>query len=135
MMARFAADTAVSVEKSRAEIEATVRRYGADGFVSGWEETRAMVRFRCVGRYVRFVMTVPLDNDREQRRLWRALNLLVKAKLEAVASKIVTFEEEFFANVVMPDGSTVYEAARDHVRIAYETNKVQPLLPDYSRPQ
>jgi hypothetical protein len=132
---KFASNTAVSVENSRAEIEKTVRRYGADSFVAGWEGDKAMVRFRCQSRYIRFVMTIPAENATEQRRLWRALSLLVKAKLEAVASKIVTFEEEFFANVVMPDGATVYEASRENVRLAYETGKVSKLLPDYSVPQ
>lgn len=134
-MGKFAENTAVSVDSSRNEIEKTVRRYGADSFVAGWEGDRAMVRFRCEGRFIRFLMVAPDGNATEQRRLWRALNLLVKAKLEAVASKIVTFEEEFFANIVMPGGSTVYEEARENVRVAYEQGKIDKLLPDYSRPQ
>lgn len=126
-MTKFASNTAVSVESSRAEIERTVKRYGADSFVSGWEEDKAMVRFRCGGRFVRFVMTMP-TGEQARRSIWRALNLLVKAKLEAVESKIVTFEEEFFAHVVMPDGQTVYEAARDQVRLQYESGKADRLL-------
>lgn len=157
-MSRYAASTEVPVEKSRAEIESTVRRYGADGFMSGWADDRATVQFRCQDRHVRFVMTLPRQDEKrftdftrghgvphrrnpeqsrklwEQacRQKWRALALLVKAKLEAVDAGIATFEESFFANVVMPDGRTVYEAARENVAIAYATWKNVPLLPGVS---
>lgn len=36
-MSRCAQNTSVSSEKSRAEIERILRRYGADGFMYGWE--------------------------------------------------------------------------------------------------
>ncbi|HSU71935.1 MAG TPA: hypothetical protein VLI70_10795 [Micrococcaceae bacterium] len=43
------------------------------------------------------------------RRHWYRFSLLVRAKLEAVASGIVTFEEEFLAYMVMPGGGTVFQ--------------------------
>lgn len=63
-MSRYAADTSVSAEKSRAEIEATLRRYGADSFGYGWETDRAIVQFRMLDRQVRFVLDMPDRNDR-----------------------------------------------------------------------
>jgi hypothetical protein len=36
---KYAANTEVSAEKSRAEIETVLRRYGATGFMYGWDET------------------------------------------------------------------------------------------------
>lgn len=36
-MSRYAATTEVTSEKSRAEIERTVSRYGATGFMYGWQ--------------------------------------------------------------------------------------------------
>jgi hypothetical protein len=154
-MTKFAANTSVSVEKSRAEIESTVRRYKADGFVSGWEGNRAMIQFRCEGRYVKFIMTLPDPTDKrftrsmrgvrsenvahaawEQacRQKWRALALMIKAKLEAVESKIVSFEQEFLPHIMMPDKRTVYEHTRDAVAMAYERGEAIRLLPDYSEP-
>ncbi len=65
--------------------------------------------------------------DQACRQRWRALALLVKAKLEAVESGIVSFEEEFLAHVVLPDGSTVYQAAKGGIAIAYQTGIMQPL--------
>lgn len=153
-MSRYAATTEVPVEKSKMEIEATVRRYGADGFMSGWMEDRATVQFRCQNRHIRFVMTLPRNDEQrfatyrrgysvyarspdEARRLWeqacrqkwRALALLVKAKLEAVDAGIASFEEAFFADIVMPDGRTVYETAREPLALAYQNGRNVPLLP------
>lgn len=148
-MAKYAAGTSVSVEKSKSEIESTVRRYGAKGFASGWQGQRASLEFLISDRHIRFVMELPSPMDKtfthtngrhqarspaaatiawEQacRQKWRALALLVKAKLEAVDAKISTVEEAFFADIVMPDGRTVYESARENVRIAYE--KREPVL-------
>lgn len=157
-MSKYAVQTSVPVEKSKAEIEATVRRYGADGFLSGWADDRATIQFRCQNRHVRFVMDLPAPGEKrfiekkhysrtvktapaeaaklwEQacRQKWRALALLVKAKLEAIDSNIGTFESEFLANIVLPDGKTVYETTREHIAIAYDSGKMQPLLPDYSK--
>ena len=146
----YAATTDVSVEKSQAEIQQIVRRYGADGYLSGWEADRAMVQFRAHARYVRFLLTLPNPSEKrfvfhsrgtrtpeaarkewEQacRQKWRALALVIKAKLEAVDAGIVTFEEEFLPHILLPDGSTVYERAREQVRVAYETGEMLPMLP------
>lgn len=155
-MSKFAAKTIVSVEKSKAEIEATVRRYGADGFMTAWEADKATVQFKCKGRHVRFLLTLPNRYEKrftefshrsglrslsgseelwEQacRQKWRALALMVKAKLEGVDSGIATFESEFLANIVMPNGRTVYEQTKELIAIAYDKGEMPTLLPDYSR--
>lgn len=59
----YAADTTVSVERSRAELERTLVRYGADSFTYGWEDGKAAVAFRVDGRYVRFLMAVPAREE------------------------------------------------------------------------
>lgn len=41
----FAADTTVSVERTRAAIESLVRQHGATNFGSGWEGDTALVGF------------------------------------------------------------------------------------------
>lgn len=142
MSPRYAADTSVTPERSRSEIERTLERYGADSFAYGWEEGRAVIGFRAHGKYVRFSLPMPSrqaqefrltatgqvrsDNAAEEawrkavRQRWRALALMVKAKLEAVESGIVTFEEEFMAHLVLPDGRTTGEALLPQVEEAYE---------------
>ncbi len=67
------------------------------------------------------------------RQKWRALCLVVKAKLEAVDSGISTIEREFLADVVLPDGTTFGQWARPQLATAYSTQKMPPLLPGGSR--
>lgn len=45
--------------------------------------------------------------EQATRQRWRALHLVVKAKLEAVESGITVFDDEFLAHIVLPDGGTV----------------------------
>ena len=148
----YAENTSVPIERSKAEIEGMLTRYGADQFVSGWREREARIQFRAKDRLVRFTLTMPdpadkkftqhpryswntrsseaamKAHDQECRRLWRALALVVKAKLEAVTSGITAFEEEFLAHIVMPDGKTVAEHTLPLIETTYKTGKMQPLI-------
>jgi hypothetical protein len=65
----------------------------------------------------------------EEMRRWRALALAVKAKLEVVESGIATFEEEFMAHIVMPDGRTVGEHVAPRIEEAYTSGQPLALLP------
>jgi len=132
-MTRYAARTKVPVSKSRMEIEAAVKKYGATGFGSGWMTTpgqkdRAVVQFQIAQRQVRF--SLHMDPKVEERQKWRALLLVVKAKLEAVDAGIATIEQSFFAEIVHPEtGQTVYEMASKQLALAYEQGTSMPLLP------
>lgn len=129
-MSRYASDTTVSPEKSRAEIESMLNRYGAAGFGYGHDNGQSMIMFRIssgiggVSLMVRMILPTPNRDERafthtptgkaraesqieaeymqEIRRRWRSLALIVKAKLEACASGISTIEREFMADVVDP---------------------------------
>ena len=145
MTTRYAAQTTVSVESSRAEIERTLSRYGAESFMYGWDKERAVVQFRTSDRHVRFVLAMPPRDDPEFtrhsrgrrtpeaaeklweqacRQRWRALNLVIKAKLEAVAAGISEFEDEFLSHIVLPDGSTAGEWLRPQIQKAYATGEM-----------
>lgn len=146
----YAEGTTVSPEKSQAEIVGTLRRYGATGFIYGEQEGAGMVAFIAHGRQVRFVVPLHIDPaafrfngrhqrrddetvqrfvDAEHRRRWRALALAIKAKLEVVETGIATFEDEFLAHIVLPNGSTVGEWAVPQVGAAYESGEMPKLLP------
>ena len=58
---------------------------------------------------MRFTLALPASEQGKRSR-WRALYLVVKAKLEAVSSGIVSMEDEFLAQTVMNDGETVWMA-------------------------
>lgn len=152
-MARYAESTSVSVENSRAEIERTLRRYRADAFAYAMDGNRAGVMFRMAARQIRFNLTMPdreekvfteysqgrstfrraeaeIDKRWEQacRQKWRALALVIKAKLEAVAAGITTVEDEFLAHTVLPDGSTMGQWAKPQIEEAYRVGHMPQML-------
>ncbi len=154
-MSRYAEGTAVSSDKSKAEIEHTLRRYGATAFMSGWDAGRAVIGFEMEGRRIRFTLPMPdrqarefthtpgrnLERHRDDqerayeqavRQRWRALALVLKAKLEAVAAGITVFEDEFLSHIVLPSGETVGQWLKPQIHLAYETKTMPPMLPDYS---
>lgn len=111
-MARYASTTKVSVEKSKGDIDKALRRYGADGFMSFWcrKTYREGVSFDYNGLRVAVSMRAePEESEQQRRQRWRALLLVIKAKLEAVDSGISTFEQEFLAWVCDNKGSTIGE--------------------------
>ncbi|WP_430912864.1 hypothetical protein [Methylobacterium sp. sgz302541] len=152
MNRRFAADTSVSTDRSIAEIRATVRRYGASEFAHMESDAQAAITFTMHGRRIMFRLAMPDPTDRaftqtergkarsvsvaeaawEQacRSRWRALALVIKAKLEAVEVGIVVFEDEFLANTVAPGTSITFgEAVRESMAIAHRDKAATPLLP------
>ena len=157
-MPQYAANTSVSVEKSRAEIETILTRYGAGqfGYATDSERGLATIQFAAEDRHVRFVLQLPAQSDDEFRwtparkklrsadqrfraweqacrQRWRALALAIKAKLEAVECGIAEFEEEFLAHIVLPSGQTVGGVMRPQIEQAYMTGDQPPgiagLLP------
>jgi hypothetical protein len=134
-MSRYASKTSVPVDRTRREIESVLERYGADQFISGWESGRSMLGFRIKNRMVRFELILPPPDprrqvkiDQETRQRWRALLLVIKAKLEAVESNISTLEKEFLAHLVLPNNQTVAEALLPQIAHAYETGAMPRLL-------
>jgi hypothetical protein len=137
---QYAANTTVTVEKSKAEIERTLRRYGATSFAYYSDHQRAIIAFVKNERQIRFALPMPDPNDRQfthhqrgrrtasaqealyeqaTRQKWRALSLVIKAKLEAVDAGIVTFEDEFMSHMVLPNGATVGEYVGPQIEEAY----------------
>jgi len=150
-MSRYAESTSVDSGRSRVEIERTLARYGASSFAYGWDQERAMVGFVARDRQVRFLLPMPdrkaaeftltptgrsrsttqAETAYEQaiRQRWRALALVIKAKLEAVDAGIVTFDEEFAMHYVLPSGQTVGQWLTPQIDQAYETGGMPALLP------
>jgi hypothetical protein len=127
---RYARRTKVPVPRSRQELETLVLRYKADQFGSAFDREggRAMVQFRIDQWLVRFILPLPSNSEQDQRQRWRALTLVVKAKLEAVESGITTFEEEFLPHIVMPTGQTVGEWAGPQLRDLKEQGRFSSTI-------
>ena len=146
---KYAQHTSVSSERSKAEIERLLTRYGATSFASGWQNDQAVIQFHMCERRIKFVLPLPSKEAKEYteskrgarnetmayklweqatRQRWRALALVVKAKLEAVEAEIATFEEEFMAHVVLPNGKTVGEMAKPAIAAAYQSGTMPKAL-------
>jgi hypothetical protein len=135
-LSKFAADTAVPVERSQAEARAILNAHGCTKFALADEGDRSAIQAVLVkdgcAVSLRFVIGLPAKTDKaiatykrgswthnrtpsavdaahaqECRRRWRCLVLLLKAKFAAVDSGIVLFQDEFLAHLVLPSGETV----------------------------
>jgi hypothetical protein len=136
----YAEKTTVPVAKTRAEIEQLLERHKARqyGTAVDYEKRQARVQFRLHDRVVRFLLTLPDAGRlgtgdryaRVERQRWRALVLVLKAKLESVESQIETFDSAFLAQIVMPNDQTVEELATPLIAEAYQSGRMpQRLLP------
>lgn len=123
---RYAKDTDVTVDKSLTDLRKVVQRYGANefGFFDG--ESAGGVMFSLKGIRIKIAMKLPAAADYRKNRTgavmgttqakqahekairqrWRALVLVVTAKLEAVESRIETVEQAFMPYLLLPDGKT-----------------------------
>ena len=156
MTQRYASKTTVSSDRSKAEIEGILRRYGADQFMQGWEAGLGVVGFRINGFQVRMLLPLPNPEDfrhyerksgystrqvervpeaaqkayeQAERQAWRALLLVIKAKLEAVEAGITSIEQEFLPNMVLPDNTTVGENMLPRLREIVASGHLPPMLP------
>lgn len=146
----YAEGTQVSVSRSRVEIEDLLTKHGATSVVTIREDTMNAVMFKLGGRVgYRFAIPAVEDDEvryteggrtrgnadvasakeKETRRRWRALLLMLKAKFEAVESGLVEFEEEFLSHMIMPGStSTVYDEVRDNIAECYLGHTDKPLM-------
>lgn len=149
-MTRYAENTSVPSERTEGEIKKTLRKYGADEIVIGekYSEGRVVLSFKLQNRVIRIELPLPILDEFEKtpqgrsrtesaiereytqavRQRWRALLLVIKAKLEAVESGITTFEQEFLAHMVLPNRLTVGEWMIPQVDQAYELGNMPKLL-------
>lgn len=151
----YAENTTVTVEKSKMELDALLRKHGAAQRVFGDDDVRgfAFAVFALAGRQYRIEIPMPKLEDfarrgrkergwpnarspEEQRKhheqacraRWRAVVLVVKAKLELVALGVSSAEREFFADLMLPDGRTVHRALAEQIESSYKTGAMPPLL-------
>ena len=119
MMGEYAKNTTVSSELSRLEIERVLIRYGAENFAYATANGKALIGFCMSGRQIKFILPLPTREEFELtptgrqraeksqydaweqacRQRWRALKLVIQAKLEAVECGISEFDTEFMANI------------------------------------
>lgn len=153
-MSRYAQNTTVSPDKTMIDIQQTLRRYGASKFGMTEDGKVLQLGFEMKDRRFRFAVPLPAV-DADQFKLtrinqfgsrastlkerttarekaiaqrWRALLLVIKAKLEAVESGIETLEQAFMAQLVLADGQTMSEWVEPQAELIYGGKQMPPLL-------
>jgi len=120
------ADTSVSIEKSKEEINKLLKRFGCRGIQWTWLDDKEILRFihefefEGVKKGVTFEISVPeigrhrgrgYDKTfmRNDRQAFRIVLHIIKAKLTSVETGVETFENEFMSKILyqLPDGKTV----------------------------
>lgn len=150
MTGRYASSTSVSVEKSQAEIQRILARYGVEDFGVMNRSGVGSVIFQHKGLTVQIDVPLPGRDDAEFKLTekgrdrgeaaalkaweqacksrWRALLLAIKAKLEAVETGISTIEREFMPFIVMPDGRVLAEHVTPKLEAFAESGEMPQLL-------
>lgn len=149
MTYRFAAETNVPPERTRAEIEGLLRQVGCDRFGLAVTPAATQLAFWLAERGYRFTVRTPSMVDREvqflpsgrprpdgtrkavrdqiERTRWRSLLLVIKAQLAAVEVELLPFEQAFLGQLVLPSGRTVAEETAEPIQLAY-LGRAVPLL-------
>jgi len=137
----FAERTDVPVDRSKAQIEKMLTDAGADSVGSFQTSDKAMLMFKLAGTTYRFMVPLPagprdlkaggrgFDVEQRRRQRWRALALVIKAKLEAGRSGITSVETELLPYAVLPNGRTVADEALPALKQANASGRDVPLLP------
>lgn len=152
MPSRYAESTTVSSGQSRLDIETILTKHGASAFGYATQNGRAEIMFDMNGRRIRFAVPLPdrgaaefvLTPARRNRRTpeaaeqayeqairqrWRALYLVIRAKIEAVEAGITTFNDEFMAHIQLPSGERFGDVATVALDQAYATGTMPALMP------
>lgn len=150
----YAAQTKVSVAKTKSEIEAIIEKYGAENFATMNKPGRAMIAFKMEGRHILFRLPLPRKDadefriykrgyqrversedaalakwEQACRSRWRGLFLCIKAKLESVEAGIETFDDAFLAHISVGGGDTVADRMKPHLEQIGQGGPLPPLLP------
>lgn len=150
MSRRFAEGTNVQASRTQQQIQEMLRRAGASQFMQGWDENAAGIGFVMHGRAVQIIIPMPARDhpdfvftptgkdrsdesalkswEQATRARWRAAHLVIKAKLEAIEVGISTFEREFFSDLVLPNGKTVFQQHEEPLLRALDTGHQVKML-------
>ncbi len=148
---RYAENTTVPVDRSIAEIDRLVEKYGAEEFGYMREPGRIVIMFRVEGRvWIKLPLPLPSPDEerfrytpagyernastardayqRAVRQRMRAAVLMVKARLEAIDLGIETLEQAFMPYLMLPSGQTMAEHVMPQLHEMYETGRMPRAL-------
>lgn len=126
-MAKYAQGTSVAPEKTQMQITKLLRSFKASGVMIGFDAGNSFIAFIYSGIQVRMFCPIA-KSDGEERRRWRVMRIIIQSKFEMIHTGIRSFEEEFFADIVMPNGRTVSQMALSVVQKAISSGEMPVKL-------
>ncbi len=143
----YAKETIIEPEQTRNDIEKLLFRYGADTFGYGRMGTTSIISFRFHSLVIKLTVEEPLlesffkdSSDRKRspekqklawkqaiRSRWRLLLLVIKGRLEMITVGMSSFEEQFMADIVMPNEQRLSDWVRPILEEANRTDRM-PML-------
>jgi len=154
---RYAQGTNVGEDRSRAEVQFLLEKYGADQFGYASDRSTSMAKIMFRFKRQNFIFKLPLarpDDKRikftptgklrignqveqlirdENRRRWRSLCLAIKAMLVGVQDGILNFGEIFMPYMVWGDGRTTAETLLPAVEECLKAGNHLPALAEQRR--
>lgn len=114
-MAKYAEYTKVPVNKSRQNIQDLLKNWGIDEFFFGTSPRGEGIGFKHEGRVYKHNIKTPEKTydmseakyQRAIRQRWRILYMSLKMKLEEIDDGNISFEDQFLAQMCLPNGTSV----------------------------
>ena len=135
-MARYAKNTTVPVARSKQKIEELLTSYGIEESFSGRSPRGDGIGWKYQGKVYKMSVPIPSKDgktekqyEQELRQRWRILFMSMKMKFEEIDAGVISFEDQFLAQMSLPDGTTVADFMRLPENITkLEKSKMPKLL-------
>ena len=132
---KYAKNTSVPVARTKQKLDELLIDYGVEEFFIGRSPRGDGIGFEYKGKV--YKMNVPnpsRDNktekqyEQELRQRWRILYMSTKMKFEEVDAGVKSFEDQFLAQMCLPNGTTVADFMRLPENVAKLEKSEMPKL-------
>lgn len=136
-MPRYAKNTTVPIARSKQKIEELLVSYGIEESFMGRSPRGDGIGWKYKGKVYKMNVPTPNQNDfntenqfqQAIRQRWRILYMSMKMKFEEIDAGVISFEDQFLAQMSLPDGSTVADFMKLPENISrLEKTKMPKLL-------
>lgn len=132
----YANKTSVPVSRSRSQIQDELEKFGIEEFFFGTSPRGQGIGFTYQGRVYKYNIPMPkrtedmTDNQykQAQRQRWRILHMTLKMKLEEILGGGIPFEDQFMAQMCLPNGSSVSDFMKLPANVAKLEKSEMPKL-------
>lgn len=137
-MARYAKNTTVPVARSKQKIEELLVSYGIEESFSGRSPRGDGIGWKYQGQVYKMNVPTPSRDkktekqyEQELRQRWRILYMSMKMKFEEIDAGVISFEDQFLAQMSLPDGSTVADFMKlpENIKRLQKTEMPKLLTP------